>query len=83
MTKTINSRVKHKKDTQSNWQAKNPVLLNGEIVLVECTDGIRMKIGDGATNYSSLPFADEILRTYVQETLATLNFGFASTEADM
>lgn len=53
-------------DTQSNWESANPVLLDGEEILVECSDGItRRKVGDGASAYSALPFS---------------NFGFADID---
>lgn len=46
-------------DTQSNWESANPVLLDGEEILVECSDGItRRKVGDGVSAYSALPFSD-------------------------
>lgn len=56
MEKIVNSRVKLKKDTQANWQAKNPVLLDGEIAIVEIGSDIAMKVGDGVTAYNALEF---------------------------
>lgn len=58
----INARVKQKRDTHSNWQTKNPILLNGEIILVDMSDGeLRAKIGNGTSSYNLLPFTDEHL----------------------
>ena len=56
MERIVNSRVKLKKDTQSNWQAENPVLLDGEIALAEIGSDIAMKVGDGVTAYNALEF---------------------------
>lgn len=62
----INGRMKQKRDTAANWEAKNPVLLNGEIVLVDTSAGeLRAKIGDGVKKYSQLPFSDEVLRNLI------------------
>ena len=64
--KVINARVKQKRDTDSNWQSKNPVLLNGEIILVDMSDGeLRAKIGDGTSAYNLLSFTDEPLRNLI------------------
>lgn len=66
MADTFNVRIKHKRDTSANWTSKNPVLLNGEIVIVD-TDagGVRYKVGDGVKTYTQLPFDDEALRSLV------------------
>lgn len=59
MEQLLKSRIKTKKDTQANWESANPVLKDGEEILVVCSDGkIRRKIGDGTSSYSSLPYAD-------------------------
>lgn len=64
--KVIDARIKQKRDTNSNWQSKNPTLLNGEIILVDMSDGeLRAKIGDGTSKYSLLPFTDEPLRNLI------------------
>ena len=64
----INGRMKQKRDTAANWEAKNPVILNGEIVLVDTNAGeLRTKIGDGVKKYSQLPFSDEVLRNLITE----------------
>lgn len=64
----IKGRMKQKRDTAANWEAKNPVILNGEIVLVDTKVGeLRAKIGDGAKKYSQLPFSDEVLRNLITD----------------
>ena len=61
-TKTFNARVKNKRDTSANWTANNPVLLNGEVIIVDTAAGdVRYKVGDGSKRYSQLPFADEAI----------------------
>lgn len=61
--KTFNTRIKNKRDTSANWTSKDPVLLDGELIIVDTASGeTRFKIGDGAKKYSQLPFQDEILR---------------------
>ena len=53
----LNVRIRNKRDTNNNFEQNDPVLLNGEIVVVDHeTDGTKIKIGDGVNKYSSLPY---------------------------
>lgn len=62
----FNARIKLKRDTAVNWTVNNPVLLNGEIILIDTDSGeLRAKVGDGTKTYTSLPFTDEILRNLI------------------
>ena len=46
-----------KKDTENNWTQSNPLLLDGELILVNTSDGkTKIKIGNGTDTYTSLPF---------------------------
>ena len=63
---TLKSRVQHKRDTSQNWTTANPVLLEGEIIIVDTQNGEkRTKTGDGAKRYTELPFDDEAVRNLV------------------
>lgn len=65
----IEARVRNKRDTSANWTAQNPVLLNGEIILVDTNDGeLRAKVGDGVKTYTQLPFSDEALRNLISQS---------------
>lgn len=65
-SKTINSRMKFTRDTSANWTQNNPVLLNGEVILVDTNEGeLRAKVGDGTKTYTQLPFSDEALRNLI------------------
>ena len=60
MSDSYNTRIKLKRDTEENWTSKNPILLDGEMIIVKTNDGkIRKKIGDGVKKFSELPY-DEI-----------------------
>lgn len=60
MSDLYNTRIKLKRDTEENWTSKNPILLDGEMIIVKTNDGkIRKKIGDGVKKFSELPY-DEI-----------------------
>ena len=66
------TRIKHKRDTSSNWTQNNPVILNGEIILVDTAEGeLRAKIGDGVKTYTQLPFSDEALRSLIDTKVGT------------
>ena len=68
MSKNINVRIALKRDTSANWTNYNPVLLNGELILVDTAEGqLRAKIGDGIKTYTQLPFTDEALRALITE----------------
>lgn len=55
-TKTLNTRIKNKYDTEENWQSSNPILYKGEMAYSVINGVIKCKVGDGETNYSNLPF---------------------------
>ena len=60
--------TRQKRDTAANWTNHNPVLLNGELILVDTAEGqLRVKIGDGIKTYTQLPFMDEALRTLITD----------------
>ena len=72
--KEFDARIKHKRDTSSNCTMNNPILLNGEIILVDTSEGeLRAKIGDGIKTYTQLPFSDEALRSLINVDSTTLN----------
>lgn len=55
MAKTIiRAQMKQRIDTIENWEAKNPVLLNGELSLI--SNDQRYKVGDGSTAWNDLPY---------------------------
>ena len=61
-----NTRIQTKKDTATNWSTNNPVLLDGEEILVVTNAGeVRKKVGDGSKRYNELPFIDEPIRTLI------------------
>ena len=71
--KLLNARIKWKRDSASNWEFKDPVLLNGEIIIVDTAAGdIRFKVGDGTKKYSQLPFTDEGLKQDISSKQAKI-----------
>lgn len=64
----IDARIRQKRDTAANWTNNNPVLLNGELIVVETSTGaIRLKVGDGVKTFNQLPFLDETLRALITD----------------
>ena len=60
MSSFTNVRIQNKRDTAARWETNNPVLLNGELIIVDTNAGdIRFKIGNGSKTYTQLPFQDE------------------------
>ena len=64
--KRLNTRIIHKHETEANWLlATNFVPLQGEIIIydIDSTHSYeRVKVGDGKTLVSALPFVDDDLR---------------------
>lgn len=52
--KNMIGRMTQRIDTASNWKTHNPVLLAGEIGIE--SDTKLVKIGDGTSNWNSLPY---------------------------
>ena len=72
--KIFNTRVKNKRDTEANWKSKNPVLLDGEIIIVTTTSGdTRYKVGDGKKTYNQLPFQDQKTRDLIPSVDSSLS----------
>lgn len=53
MIKELNARIKHKSDTSANWNARDIVLLDGELGIVN--DNGELRVGDGTKKFSELP----------------------------
>lgn len=68
-----NIRIKHKIDTSENWVQSNPVLLKGELAIESDTN--KMKIGDGSSTYSNLPYFGGDVRTIFSEPLEYTDSG--------
>ena len=64
---TFNSRISNKKDTSENWEANNPILLNGELIIVIEDSGL-FKNADAK-------FAD-----YIKSMPETVCFVFVESE---
>src|SRR5436190_12692126 len=66
--------IKSRRDTSAIWAMDNPVLLAGEQGWE--TDTLKMKLGDGATQYNDLPYTFEI-------DLAALGLDLVDNTPDM
>jgi hypothetical protein len=60
---------KLRRDTTANWATANPVLEPGEMGWD--TDITNMKVGDGVTAWSSLPFTQPVLEVVTPITVTT------------
>lgn len=72
MSTTLNARVQSKRDTSANWTKNNPVLLDGEVIVVDTNSGdVRFKVGNGTSTYTQLPFQDEAIYNELNTKLTT------------
>lgn len=71
--KTLNARIVHKHDTEENWlKAVNFIPKQGEMIIYDIDDDYdyeRIKIGDGTTLVSSLPFVNELISVEYIDTI--------------
>lgn len=57
MNKELNTRIKSKKDSTSNWKDSSTILLNGELAVEESSNGqIKIKVGDGVNSWNNLDY---------------------------
>lgn len=87
MSKKLNVRVQNKRDTVTNWETNNPILLKGEIAVVQTLNGmIKIKIGDGVTAFNDLGYVSGdvdpsvVLKEHNTSTSAHSNMGWLNTE---
>lgn len=72
MSTTLNTRIQSKRDTSANWTQNNPVLLDGEVIVVDTNSGdVRFKVGNGTSTYTQLPFQDEAIYNELNTKLTT------------
>lgn len=65
--KTVKTRVVNKHDTSANWnKAINFIPKAGEIIIYD--DVHKIKIGDGKTKVTGLPFVEQDLSNYITES---------------
>lgn len=88
-TKELLAQLKLRKDTAASWTEKNPVIGNGEMIIVETSSGEqRFKVGDGEKTFTQLPYTDETLlgkiKTYSAGAgIAISNEGVISSDSDV
>ena len=49
----------NRRDTEANWQSINPIVANGEQIIVDTANGIKIKIGDGVKHFNDLEYIDK------------------------
>lgn len=88
-TKELLAQLKLRKDTAANWTEKNPVIGNGEMVIVDTSSGEqRFKVGDGEKTFTQLPYTDETLLSKIKtysagDGIAISNEGVISSDSDV
>lgn len=69
--KTLLAQIKQRNDTAANWTTKDPVIGNGELIIVETSAGEkRFKVGDGEKTFTQLPYADENILSKIKNYTA-------------
>ena len=79
----IKTRIRNKRDSLSNWSKNNPVLLNGEIVIVEDGSNVFLKRGDGTSRFNSLPYISASIDSSDFATKAELQASIAAAETSL
>lgn len=68
----IKTRIKQKIDFLSNWITNDPILLQGEIGIVQ-GDYPKIKIGDGISKFSQLPYSNNSITVGTTDFLSTVS----------
>ena len=68
----IKTRIKQKIDSFSNWITNDPILLQGEIGIVQ-GDYPKIKIGDGVSKFSQLPYSNNNITVGTADSLSTVS----------
>lgn len=69
--KTLLAQIKQRSDTAANWTAKDPVISDGELIVVTTNAGEkRFKVGDGEKTFTQLPYADENILSKIKNYTA-------------
>jgi hypothetical protein len=68
MATTLKTKLIIRNDVAENWTTRNPKLSKGEVGLE--TDTLKMKVGDGATQWNALPYYNDQTNTY-QDNITT------------
>lgn len=76
-TKTLKTRIIHKHDIEANWNlATGFIPMDGELIVYDADENYsykRVKIGDGETVVSALPFINEPTLDLIDEVSETLD----------
>lgn len=71
VNKTLLAQIKQRSDTATNWTTTDPVIGDGEIIIVETSAGEkRFKVGDGEKTFTQLPYADENILSKIKNYTA-------------
>lgn len=70
--KVIKTRIKQKIDSLGNWITHDPILLQGEIGIVQ-GDYPKIKIGDGVSKFSQLPYSNNNITVGTSDSLSTVS----------
>ena len=69
--KTLLAQIRQRSDTAANWTAKNPIISDGELIIVTTNAGEkRFKVGDGEKTFTQLPYADENILSKIKNYTA-------------
>ena len=57
-TKTIKTQIGLRRDTEANYELVKDSLkpIKGEVCLIDTSNGLKIKVGDGDTTFANLPY---------------------------
>ena len=60
MANSFNGILRLRRDLESNYEIIKDVFIpaSGEVCIVDCSGKLRFKVGDGVSNFASLPYLD-------------------------
>lgn len=81
MAITINTRIQNKNDLLSNWVEADPILLKGELATVVLSSNVvKLKVGDGKTKFTDLPYAYDSQFNDIRSLVDTIGNDYLTSE---
>ena len=67
--RTIKTRIGLRRDTEAGYEAVKSSLkpLKGEVCLIDTSEGLKMKVGNGVDTFESLPYCSLGVNSYNAE----------------
>lgn len=82
--------VQHRRGTSDEWlEKKDTIIADGELVIEEVGDGVKLKVGDGVTTFENLPYVTRKVEHEIDvanariDNLIALDVNYSEADAEL